>query len=351
MNYAALHKNIISLAGLAKDESPVINAYFDLSQSKASLHKHLNSWMELSRETYTDPQIRTDLEESVQLIHGWLSDAYGRGAAVFCRMGEHPLFIAMQFEAPMETGIHVDDFPVIYPLVELKDRFNRFVVVLTTSEYARIIEMNLGAQSVKLLTERPALRERIGREWTREHYTNHRKESENRFVKEKISIIENLMSKRGHNHLILAGESRFISRMYEALPAHLKSKVIDEIKTGVNDERLGEILDQAVGSFLTHESEDAYDTVDTLMHAVRNGGLARIGVQSTRLALQHGSASKLVISNALRQKDQETLIRLASQQSIEIETVQDCELLNHNGGAGCLLRYRDDYLYRYSAAS
>ena len=88
-------------------------------------------------------------------------------------------------------------------LVELKDRFNRFVVVLATKESARIVEMNLGALSVELLTERPALRERIGREWTREHYVNHRRQRERRFVKEKVSVIESLMAKRGHNALII----------------------------------------------------------------------------------------------------------------------------------------------------
>lgn len=86
------------------------------------------------------------------------------------------MVLPITFDAPLETAMHAAAYPVLYPLVELKDRFNRFVVVLTTSESARIIEMSLGSASTVLLAERPELQKRFGREWTREHYVNHRRE-------------------------------------------------------------------------------------------------------------------------------------------------------------------------------
>lgn len=344
MNYAKLRKHLIALASLPKGDAPVISAYFDLSGSRHETRSDFRSWVELTRQTFRNPAVRQDFDDAAEEIEGWLGEAKGSGGAVFCRWGEHPLFLPMTFEVPLETRLHVDDFAVIYPLVELKDRFNRFVVVLTTKESARIIEMNLGAQSVELLTRRPALRERIGREWTREHYKNHTREREKQFVKEKIAIIESLMAKRGHNALILAGDARYVSRMSEALPPHLKSKVIDELKTGVSDERLGEVLSQAVGSFLRAEAEDAHDAVDELVQAVRAGGLATVGTESVALALREGRADRLIVSNTLPQEEQEELVRLASRHTIPIETVQNCELLDRNGGAGCLLRYRSEYL-------
>ncbi len=340
MNYAKLRKHLIALASLPKGSSPVISAYFDLRSSRQKLRSDFMSWVELSRQTFRNPQTRQDFDDAAEEIESWLQQAQGSGGAVFCRWGEQPLFLPMTFEVPLETRMHVDDFAVIYPLVELKDRFNRFVVVLTTKESARIVEMNLGAQSIELLAERPALRERIGREWTREHYVNHKREREKRFVKEKIAVIESLMAKRGHNALILAGDARHVARISEALPFHLKSKVIDELKTGVNDDRLAEVLSQAVGSFLKAEAEEARDVVAWLVQAVRAGGLATVGVESARHALNEGRAERLIVSSTLPIEDQEELVRLASRHNIPIETVQDCELLDRNGGAGCLLRYR-----------
>jgi stalled ribosome rescue protein Dom34 len=239
----------------------------------------------------------------------------------------------------MESRFHVADLPAIYPLVELKDRFNRFVVVLCTAASARIIEMNLGSHSIELLTERPSLRERIGREWTRQHYANHRRERDRQFVKEKISVIENLMAKNGHNSLIVAGDPRHVNQLVSALPAHLKSKLVGEIKTGITDERLKNVLSQAVESFLKAEAEEAHDTVSMLVQAVRARGLATIGVEETSKALVGDQVERLVVSSTLLHEDREELVRLASQRDVPIETVQGCELLDRNGGAGALLRY------------
>lgn len=338
MNYAKLHKHLIALASLPKAEAPVISAYFNLERPLARIRRDFRSWAELGRQTFQG-QARRDFDDAAEEIESWLGEARGKGAAVFARWGEHPLLLPMSFDVAVEDRLHVDDFPVIYPLVELKDRFNRFVVVLTTAASARIIEVNLGSHSIELLAERPALRERIGREWTREHYANHRRDRERKFVKEKIAVIESLMAKRGHNSLIIAGDPRYVGRLTEALPKALRSKLVGELRTGIDDLRLKRIIDQAVASFLEAEREESHGTVELLVQAVRAGGLATVGFESTRRALSEGRAAELVISSALLHEEREELVRLASQRDTPIETIRDCEMLDRNGGVGALLRY------------
>lgn len=338
MNYAKLRKHLIALASLPKTDSPVISAYFDFSDPARAAVTDFRRWAALTRQTFTG-QARRDFDDAVDEVDSWIADNRPRSAAIFARWGEHPLFLAMPFEVPLENHFHVDVVPAIYPLVELKDRFNRFVVVLTTATSARIVEVNLGAQSVELLTERPALRERIGREWTREHYVNHRRDRTRKFVKEKIAVIESLMAKRGHNSLVVAGDSRCVNRLLEALPAHLRERVVGRIKTGMTGGRLEDVVGQAVDSFLRAEAEEAHDVVDLLVTAVRAGGLATVGVETTRRALREGRVGQLVVSSALLHEEREELVRLASRNDVPIETVQDCELLERNGGAGALLRY------------
>lgn len=339
MNYAKLRKHVIALASLPIEKAPLISAYFDLSRENMAALRDFQAWTELTRQTFSAAQ-RQAFDDAAEEIESWLIKAQGRSAAVFCRWGEHPLFLPMEFEVPLEARYHVDDLAVIYPLVELKDRFNRFVVALTTANTARIIEVNLGTHSVELLTEPPALRERIGREWTREHYASHRREREKSFVKEKIAVIESLMAKRGHNSLIIAGEPRYANRIKESLPAHLNDKLVGEIKTCVNDHQMNAVVAQAVDSFLKAEAEEAHSTVELLVNSVRSGGLAVVGVQPAIQAISEGRAERLVVSSTLLHEDQERLVRMASQRGIPIETVQDCEMLDRNGGAGALLRYR-----------
>ena len=64
-----------------------------------------------------------------------------------------------------------------------------------------------------------------------------------------------------------------------------------------------------------------------------------IGACTTRTALEAGQGDLLILSSSLPDSDRETLVRAATQAGTEVETVQDSDLLEENGGVGCLLRY------------
>lgn len=348
MNYASLRKHINALACLPAGGAPVISAYLDLATGAGPALARFGEWLSMTRQTFGGDD-RRDFDDAADEIRGWIPRAGGRSAAVFARWGEQPLFLPMEFEVPLENRFHAGDVPAIYPLVELKDRFNRFVVALVTDGSARIIEVNLGQQSLELLTARPALRERIGREWTREHYQNHKRDRDRRFLKEKIEVIEGLMAKHGHNSLIIAGDARQVKHLTEALPPHLSRRLVGEIKRGFDDQRIGPLISQAVESFLQAERDEAHDAAADLVRAVRAGGLAAVGHEATRRALAEGRAERLVVSSSLEHGLREELVRLASQQDIPIETVQGCELLDRNGRAGVLLRYASETAGRSAA--
>jgi len=339
MNYQKLKKHIIALASLPEDHSPVVSAYFDLRTPRGQLERDLEGWAELARHSFRGDE-RTDFEDALEEVFDWLAaPPPARGAAVFSRWGEYPFCLPLTFNVPLDTGFHARHLPVIYPLVELKDRFNRFVLVVTNSEAARIFEINLGEVSETLLAERPELRKRLGREWTREHYQNHRRHRDAQFVKEKVGVIERLMAKRGHNSLLLAGEPRFVKRLREALPKHLQARIAGEIRTGATEAQVPAVIEQAIQSFIEQESRESLDAVRLLDQAVRRGGLAVVGLQPTLEALTAGQADLLVLSRCLPDSDRESLVRAATRHDTRIETVHDCELLERNGGAGALLRY------------
>lgn len=339
MNYQKLKKHITALATLPETDSPVLSAYFDLQTPRQEFLDELRSWSIIARQTFRGQQ-RQDFEDALEEVVEFVDRAhFDRSAAIFCRWGEYPLCLPLTFNVPLETQFHAKSLPVIYPLVELKDRFNRFVLVLTTSEAAQIFEINLGEVSERLLAERPDLRKRLGREWTRDHYQNHRRHREEQFLKEKVGIIERLMAKRGHNALILAGEPRFVSRLRDALPKHLQARIAGELRSGTQDSDVPEVIEKAIQSFVEQESRESHDAVRRLDEAVRGGGLAVLGIEPTRAALQAGQGDLLILSSTLPESDRETLVREAARTDTSLETVQDSELLEQNGGVGCLLRY------------
>lgn len=338
MDYSKLNKHIHTLACLPETGAPVISAYFDLTGNTPGILFTFRQWAAAVRRTF--PQgAREAFDDAAAKIADHIPLLRGRGAAVFARAAEPPFFLPLSFALPLDPHFHAGGLPIIYPLVELKDRFNRFVIAIVDTSSARIIEVNLGDYSVELITDRPALRERVGREWSRQHYQNHARDRERRFLKEKIAVIESLMAKRGHNSLIIAGEPRHVTRLKEALPPHLAQRVVGEIRQGFNDHRLAEIVSHAIDSFTRAECEEAHDAVASLMLAVRAGGLATVGPESVARALSEHRVEKLFVSCDLDLADRELLVREATRQDIPIETVQHCELLDHNGGAGALLRF------------
>lgn len=249
------------------------------------------------------------------------------------------MVMPLTMAAPMEPQFHVTTVPVIFPLVEMKDRFDRFVLVVTNSQSAQVYEINLGEASQALLTQRPELRKRLGREWTREHYQNHRKEREGQFVKEKVNVIERLMAKRGHNALVLAGEPRYVKRLREHLPKHLQGKVAGEIRSGVCDDSIPKVVEQSIATFLDEENRESHDAVKSLEAAVCSGGLAVVGITQTMEAFANHQVDQLILSTDLPTPEREKLVRMATRQDVPVETVRGSETLEKNGGVGCLLRY------------
>ncbi|NWK55281.1 host attachment protein [Verrucomicrobiaceae bacterium N1E253] len=339
MNKLDLKKHLIALATLPETGSPILSVYMNKSTPLDEHRKNLKDWATLARHTFKGRQ-QSDFEDALEEVFTFMETANDRQSlVVFSRWGEYPMLLPIHLKVPVETQFHAGSLPVIFPLVELKDRFHRFVLVAMNSEAARIFEINLGEISESLLERRPELRKRLGREWTREHYQNHRKKRSGQFVKEKIAVIEQLMTKRGHNSLILAGEPRFVNRLKEQLPKHLKAKLAGEVRSGFSKNALNKVVNQSIQVFLDQENMESQDAVKRLEYALSSNGLAVVGFHAAVEALEMYCADQLILSTNLPDREREYLSRLASTQDISIETVQNNKTLEQFGGVGCLLRY------------
>jgi protein required for attachment to host cells/ribosomal protein L7Ae-like RNA K-turn-binding protein len=262
--------------------------------------------------------------------------------AVFARSGSTgPLFLVLEFEAALPTRLFVDSTPVVFPLVELLDNFHRYVLLICNEESARVLEVSLGSVTREVWTHRPELRKRVGREWTKLHYQNHRRDRTDRFVKEKIGLVERVMTSGGHTHLMLAGNPQVLARVRKGLPKSLESKLVDAIPASSRD-RSTDVVLATLSSFLEHEEQESLAAVGALRRELRTGGLAVAGHRACREALLNGQADLLVMLADRDDQDtapREELTRLALEHDVHVEVVQHSEELEELGGVGCLLRY------------
>ena len=313
MELKKLQKHIRTLATLEETNSPVVSYYLNREQDELTNRVRLTEQGRVLRQ-FLWGRAKGDFEEAMNQIeryidHELLPDA--KGVAIFARVGEGPFFLPLQFRVPLPNWIAASANPNIYHLIELKDTYHRYIVMISTEESARILEVNLGAVTEELWRERPELRRRVGREWTKEHYQNHRRERTNQFFKEKIKVLERLISADGHTHLILAGNPQLTARIRNALPKHLEEILIDTVVASPND-NISDVVAATLSQFIEQEDQESQAVVDTLYRVIRTSGLAVVGPEASLDALQTGQADVLVLAQDMPDVTlREELVRLA----------------------------------------
>ena len=370
MELKELQRHIRTLAALPETEVPVISCYLNLERR---YRPALDDRGRLLRKSLVG-KARRHFEEALGQVEAYLRagvPAGTRGVAIFARGGPQPFFLPLQFGVPLPNWIAISSTPNIYHLVELKDTFHRYVVLISTEGSARILGVNLGSVTEDVWKKRPEMRERVGLEWTKEHYQHHRQERTNRFISEQVRILDHLMSAGGYGHLILAGNAQLTSRIRKALPKRLATKVVDILPASQYD-RTRDVVAATLASFVEHEECESVAMVDKLQKEIHTHGLAVAGTCASFEALRQGQVDVLVLAKAyepdpgwacgacgateierpapdacshcgarrIRELNvKEEMVRMAEQMESGVEVVNHSDALMCLGGCGCLLRF------------
>lgn len=369
MKLSELQKHIKSLAVLEETECGVISCYLSNPQTLSD-HAFFSDRMRLISAGLAK-EAQPAFEQASQQVEAFLRsrlDSDTSGLAAFARGGRQPFFLGLQFAVPFENFLSLASTPHIYQLVELKDNYHRYVVLICSSEHAKILEVSLGSVTEQLWKERPALRERVGHEWTRTHYQKHIRERTENFVREMIRILDKLMAAGGHTHLILAGNPNVTARVKKLLPRHLLVKLVDVVHTS---EEISRVVADTLQVFLKKEEEESQEVAQLMIREIETHGLAAAGAASTYRALMRGQADVLILAKEYRPEKawvcpiclmvsqqpgaicprclhtdmkemyiKQEMVRLAEENDCKVEVVEDLPALMAYGGVGCLLRYR-----------
>lgn len=384
MELRKLEEHIRTLSIVPEMESPLISCYLDLSVGVIACREELEARMHLLRKSLPVRNV-PELEQCSAKIEAFLDADLlpgTRGLAIFVRAGDQPFWLALQFEVALPTWIAAGATPNIYHLVELKDNYDRYVILLTTERSARIIGVNLGSVTAQLWRRRPELRRRVGREWSKDHYQDHRRERTRQFLHDQIRTLDQVLSAGGYGHVILAGSPRVVAALRKELPKRVAEKVIDYVPASRTDD-VCDIVASTLQAFLEFEETESEAIADRLITQIRTHGLAVAGARASLEAIASGRADILVVvkaydpgqawecercrklefeqprpdscpqcrSRRFREFDVKgELVRLAEQRRVAVEVVEHSDALVSLGGVGCLLRYAGAANYLYSAA-
>lgn len=384
MEVRELQEHIRVLAALEESGAPVISCYLDTGSGTAGYRTAFDQRVQLLRKSLAGRAL-ADFEQGLARIEDFLAAQLSpgtKGAAVFARAGERPFFLGLQFHVQVPTWIAIGSMPNIYHLVELKDNYDRYVILLATEAGARIIGVNLGSITEQIWRARPELRRRLGRGWSKDHLQDHRRQKTNQFLHEQIHMLERLISTDGYGHLVIAGDPRTTSAIRKALPKHLALRLVDVVPASAGD-RITDVVASTLRTFLEHEELDSQAIAERLTEQIHRHGLAVAGTSQTLQALKAGQADYLVLAKAynpgpgwecrrchrievdsappvqcpncrtasVREFDTKAeLVRLAEKSDCGVEVVEHSDALMRLGGVGCLLRYLAPAGYGSTAA-
>ncbi len=277
-----LTQHITLLASVKETDAFFVSCYVNLDNGQTGWRDALDERARILRRVLRGNNL-TDLEEALGKIEDWLATELlpeARGAAIFVRGSFGGTFmLPMQFGAPLPNWIAVYPTPNIYHLVELKDNYHRYIVLLAMPGRASILEVNLGAATIQTWMNQPGLRTRVGSEWARMHFQVNQAHRGKQFIREKIAVLKQLMRAGGHTHLILAGDPEITARVRDALPSDLAEKLVDMVPASERD-LPAEVVMLTLSSFIEHEELESRSVAERLIEGLRTHNLAAVGSQS-----------------------------------------------------------------------
>ena len=374
MKFEELQDAVRALAVITETDAPFVSCYADLEGHPRGHQSAIRDRLLAIRPSLAPAQ-SVDVEIALGRVMSFLSSRKAReskGAAVFSRGGEHPYLKALPLDVPVPNHLSVDAIPNLFHLIALIDAYHRYVVLIAHRNSALILEVDVGKVTRELWTARPELRDRVGRAWTHEHYQNHKRDRGERFLDEKIRILDKLMAVRGQSHLILAGSPEITARIRKRLPKRLQNQLVDAVPASARDKSV-DVVSASLARFIEHEQQESVQQAGRLREELMHGGLAAADTGPTLEALQRGQVDVLVMANGyeppggwacrncrfvgqaehppaacpncgdrfVRKADLKTeMVRLAELHDVEVEVLRESDALFGLGGVGCLLRYR-----------
>ena len=146
------------LASIEETEAPLVSCYVGLEQGVRAAQYAFMEQCAAARATI-DRGVLIDFDAAAEEIADYLHyrvrpDA--KGVAVFARsiLGGR-FFLPLQFGVPVAHRVTVGPVPDILQLMSIRDRYERYAVLVATLDHAYLFEVSLGVATLHRCSARP----------------------------------------------------------------------------------------------------------------------------------------------------------------------------------------------------
>jgi len=335
------------LAAFEPGPFPVVSLYLNLrpdSRGRDSFAPFLRKELGDRIRTFAaggpeEESLRSDARRIEEYLAG--VDPASNGLALFA-CGGAGLFDAFQLAAPIdEHRLFVAERAHLYPLARLLGAYRRYLVLLADTHSARLFVFAANTVEQARDIENPKTKRHKVGGTSQARYQRHVDNDRLHHIKEIAEAIAGTVRREGIEHVILAGDGLVAARVRDQLSREIAERIADTVRLHVRaSER--EIVDRTIAALHGRDAETDHERVDAVLCAYRANGLAVIGAEATRRALDNGQVDELLIavSGGVSEDEADDLIARARNTSARVRFVGDASLLEPAGGVGASLRYR-----------
>ena len=350
----SLTETLDRLARFESERFPVVSLYLDArpdSRGRDHYQPFVRKELPARARTYPlrSPQ-RQSFDRDADKIQRYLATQArpsANGIAIFACAGEGDFFEALQLEAAFEENrLSVSKRPQLYPLARLIDENPPYALVLADTRSARIFVFARGLRIDEEALESPSLPRTGGSGWSQMQYQRHVDNLRKDHAREVVERLARVVDEDGVEHILLAGDDVILPLLREELPKHLSEKVVDTLHFDKKKTE-AKILAAATEALRERDAKTDAEKVERLLGEYRAGGLAAVGPEEVRRALETGQADELLISAALdrpagsaAEQAAGEFVAMAGRTGTRVTFVEDSKLLAPADGVGAFLRYR-----------
>jgi peptide subunit release factor 1 (eRF1) len=352
------------IAALDAGPFPVISLYLDLrpnehgrDQFEPFLRKELTERVNMYPSGGPE---RESLEADAARIRDYVSqvDGSANSLAVFaCHAAD--LFTTLELAAPIDGHrLYVADHPHLYPLARVVEKYPRFLALVTDTHSARIFvfAINELEKTEQVEGAKPKHHKKGG--WSQARYQRHTENLHLQHAKEVVDHVARIVREEGIDKIVVAAEEVIMPLLQEHFPKDISDRIVDVLKLDVRaNERA--VLEATVAALRKKDQQGDRERVDELINAYRANGLACVGRERTRRALEMGQVDELLIGArpdglapagdpasmgnsemSAGESIADELVVQARNTSAAVRFIEEPALLAPIGGVGAFLRFK-----------
>lgn len=350
MNDLRLKDRIDALARIEPTRLPLVSLYLNTDVNETGRKTHdvfLRKELQHRVSTFAErsPE-RESLERDRERIERYLAEELQpstRGVAIFACAGTG-LFEAIQLQVPFGANLLVvSDRPHLYPLIRLDEAHPRYAALLVDTNSARIFVFGTGATLSTLDVQDPKAKHFKAGGWSQARFQRHAENVHLHHAKEVVERLDQIVTAEGIEHVVIAGDEVIVPLLKAQLPERLAAKVVDVLRLDIRSPE-HEVLAATLAALRKKDEATDEAVVRDLIDDYRAGGLALVGPEPVREALERGQVDTLVIAAEPRvvrgaEPAANDLVTLARKTAAAVRVIEKSELLAPFGGVGASLRF------------